>query len=189
MPVRSEPSMPRGLYPVGWPHACSGDCPRHHSRVARGNGTAPHSEYWAVRAGRYQAFTTVDAQASIAAGREVTRSFAGTWLNIPRHSLGAAATYAARMAGFDWRTQLSYSLRDRQEASRVIFSPEYDVAPYTLVNASVLVQRAGSPWSVQLFGRNITDERYELTRNFFINAQVTALGQPATMGLRVRYER
>ncbi|MBL0939160.1 MAG: TonB-dependent receptor [Gemmatimonadaceae bacterium] len=146
-------------------------------------------QYWAVRAGRYQEFTTVDAQASIAAGREVTRDFAGTWLNIPRHSLGGAATYAFNAARLSWRAQASYSYRDQQEASRLIFSPEYDVAPYALVNGSITAQRAGSPWSVQLFGRNLADRRYELTRNFFINARVTAIGQPATAGIRVRYER
>jgi hypothetical protein len=42
---------------------------------------------------------------------------------------------------------------------------------------------------MQLFGRNLTDRRYELTRNFFINAKVAAVGQPATVGMRVRYER
>jgi outer membrane receptor protein involved in Fe transport len=146
-------------------------------------------QFWAVRAGRYREFSAVDAQASITAGREVSRNFAGTWLNIPRHSLGGAATYAAQAMGFDWRAQASYSYRDRQEASRVIFSPAYDVAPYALVNATFTVQRTGSPWSAQLFARNLTDRRYELTRNFFINAQVAAQGQPATVGLRLRYER
>lgn len=146
-------------------------------------------QFWAVRAGRYREFNTVDAQASIAAGREVTRSFAGTWLNIPRYSAGGAATYAFDAGGVQWRTQASYSYRDRQEASRVIFSPEYDVAPYALINATITAQRAGSPWSLQLFGRNLADRRYELTRNFFINARVTAIGQPATAGLRIRYER
>ena len=88
----------------------------------------------------------VDAQASIAAEREVTRSFAGTWLNIPRYSAGGAATYAFDAAGVQWRTQASYSYRDRQEASRVIFSPEYDVAPYALVNATITaLVKAGEP--------------------------------------------
>jgi outer membrane receptor protein involved in Fe transport len=58
-----------------------------------------------------------------------------------------------------------------------------------LLNGALTVQRRGSPWSVQLFGRNLTDRRYELTRNFFINAKVAAVGQPATVGMRVRYER
>lgn len=146
-------------------------------------------QFWAVRAGQYQEFTTADAQASITAGREVRRSFAGTWLNIPRYSLGGAATYGFRAANAAWSAQLGYSYRDRQEASRVIFSSDYDVAPYTLLNASVSAQRSGSPWSIQLFGRNIGDRRYELTRNFFINARVAAMGQPATVGVRVRYER
>jgi hypothetical protein len=119
----------------------------------------------------------------------VTRSFAGTWLNIPRYSAGGAATYAFDAGGVQWRAQASYSYRDRQEASRVIFSPEYDVAPYALINATITAQRAGSPWSLQLFGRNLADRRYELTRNFFINARVAAVGQPATAGVRVRYER
>jgi hypothetical protein len=146
-------------------------------------------QFLAIRAGQYRDFTTVDAQASITAGREITRSFAGTWLNIPRYSLGGAVNYQFDAAGMQWGAQGSYSYRDRQEASRVIFSPEYDVAPYALLNGALTVQRRGSPWSMQLFGRNLTDRRYELTRNFFINAKVAAVGQPATVGMRVRYER
>lgn len=146
-------------------------------------------QFLAVRAGQFREFNTVDAQASITAGREVTRSFAGTWLNIPRYSAGGSISYAITTRGYRWQPLLGYSYRDRQEASRVIFSPVYDVAPYALVNGSLEVTRAGSPWSLQLFGRNLLDRRYELTRNFFINAQVAALGQPITYGARVRYTR
>ncbi len=147
------------------------------------------SQFAGIVAGQYTDFVTVDAQASITAGREVSRDFTGTALNIPRVSLGGAATYTVNAGAFVARANVNYSVRDRQSASRIIFTPEYDVAGYTLVNGALTVSRQGSRWSAQLFGRNLTDRRYDLTRNFFINAKVAAAGAPATVGVKLSYQR
>lgn len=146
-------------------------------------------QFVSVRAGEYTEFVTVDAQASIAAGAQINRDFSGTALNIPRTSLGGAATYRWRLGRLLWEGTASYSRRDVQEASRLIFTPEYDVPAYTLVNAQLTVRHLASRWSVQLWGRNLTDTRYDLTRNFFINARVAAAGAPATAGVRIMWER
>lgn len=136
--------------------------------------------------GRYREFVTVDAQASIAQQREVTRDFSHTGLPIPRWSLGGSATVTKLVQQHLVQARVSASYRDRQVASRLIFSPTYDVAPYALVNGTVSWTRAGAPWTLELWGRNLLDRRYELTRNFFINAQVSAPGAPAMAGVRVR---
>lgn len=149
----------------------------------RGVELAPFA---AITQGEYREFFTVDAQQSVAAGREVRRDFAGEAMPIPRLSLGGAATVTRVVRSQLWRAQVSASYRDRQQASRVIFSPEYDVPPYALVNASLVWQRAALPFSVELWARNLLDRRYDLTRNFFLNAKVSAPGAPATVGLRVR---
>lgn len=152
----------------------------------------PHltlSQFAGVVAGQYQDFITVDAQASITAGREVSRDFSGTALNIPRVSAGGAATYAFLLGQFGVRANVNYSVRDKQQASRLIFTPEYDVPGYTLLNASATLSRTNSHWSAQVWSRNIADREYDLTRNFFINAKVAAAGAPATVGVRVSYAR
>jgi len=129
---------------------------------------------------------TVDAQASVTQGREVSRDFSRTGMPIPRWSLGGSAT-ATRVVGAHLvQAHLSSSYRDRQVASRLIFSPAYDVSPYALFNATLSWTRLGAPWTVELWGRNLLDREYDLTRNFFINAQVAARGAPAMGGLRVR---
>jgi outer membrane receptor protein involved in Fe transport len=139
--------------------------------------------------GHFQDFVTVDAQASITQQREVSRDFSGTALPIPRWSFGGAAT-GTWLRGAHWlQAELSSSYRDTQTASRLIFSPRYDVAPYALVNGTLAWARAGSRWRVELWGRNLLDRRYELTRNFFINAQVAARGAPRMAGIRLRVER
>lgn len=146
-------------------------------------------QFAAWRAGRYDRFTTIDAQASLATGAPVARDFSGTWLNIPRWSLGGSAISRVQTGRIAWEGTLSWSRRDVQEASRLIFTPEYDVPAYTLLNATIEARPVGSAWSIALWGRNITDTRYELTRNFFINARVSSPGAPAMGGVRVRWER
>jgi iron complex outermembrane recepter protein len=40
-----------------------------------------------------------------------------------------------------------------------------------------------------LWGRNIFDKSYDLTRNFFLQtSEVAAAGEPATIGIRVTYK-
>ena len=149
----------------------------------RGLSLAPHVGF---TEGRYLNFTTVDAQASIAQQREVTRDFSDRAMPIPRWSLGGNATYARVVGSHFVQAQLSTSYRDRQTASRLIFSQAYDVAPYALVNGTLTYARAGAPWQLELWGRNLLDRRYDLTRNFFINAQVAAPGAPRMVGVRLR---
>ncbi len=150
---------------------------------ARGLTIAPYVGY---TEGRYLDFTTVDAQASIQQQKEVSRDFSGKAMPIPRWSLGGNASYA-RIVGHNFlQAQINTSYRDRQTASRLIFTPVYDVAPYALVNGSLTYARAGAPWSLELWGRNLLDRRYELTRNFFINAQVAAPGAPRMIGVRLK---
>ncbi|WP_439642439.1 TonB-dependent receptor [Gemmatimonas sp.] len=150
---------------------------------ARGVEIAPFA---AVTGGTFREFFTTDAQASVAAGREVQRDFSGKRLPIPRVSLGGAATITRVLRSQLWRAQLSASYRDTQQASRVIFSPQYDLPSYTLVNATLTWQRASSPFTVELWARNLTGRQYDITRNFFLNAQVAAAGAPRTVGVRIR---
>ena len=147
------------------------------------------NQYMAIKDGAYNKFIAVDAQASIAEKREVSADFSNTSLGVPRTSLGGSATYTRVLGRNLLRGGVSYSYRDREIASRLIFTSEYDVPPYALLNANFTWARAGFSMVDRPVGRNIADRRYDVTRNFFINAKVAAAGQPATLGVRVSYTR
>ena len=46
-----------------------------------------------------------------------------------------------------------------------------------------------APWTVALWGRNIFDKSFDITRNFFLpSSEVAAAGEPTTVGIRVSYK-
>nr|WP_316641934.1 TonB-dependent receptor [uncultured Roseateles sp.] len=145
------------------------------------------AQYLGYKKGSYTQFSSVDAQASIAAGKEVSKDFAGTSLSFPKLSYGGAVAYQWLAGGYKLRAEGHYSYRDKLEATRLIFTPEYDVASYWLADASLSLTPASSPWTVTLWGRNLFNQKYDQTRNFFIDAKVAASGQPATFGVRLNY--
>jgi outer membrane receptor protein involved in Fe transport len=62
------------------------------------------------------------------------------------------------------------------------------VASYWLANANLTIQPKDGPWSLGLWGRNIFNEKYDVTRNYFLaSAKVGAAGRPATYGVRASY--
>jgi iron complex outermembrane receptor protein len=59
-----------------------------------------------------------------------------------------------------------------------------------LANANLSVSPAsGAPWTLTLWGRNIFDKAYDVTRNFFLpTAEIAQAGEPATFGIRASYK-
>jgi outer membrane receptor protein involved in Fe transport len=66
----------------------------------------------------------------------------------------------------------------------------YDVDSYGLLDARVTLQpEAGGPWSVTLFAQNLTDEEYDVTRNFFLpDNSIGIAGRPRFYGVRVGWK-
>jgi iron complex outermembrane recepter protein len=63
------------------------------------------------------------------------------------------------------------------------------VDAYWLANLTVAFYKEGRPWEIAAWGRNIFDEKYDETRNFFAgpdDTPVAAPGMPATYGLRLK---
>ena len=71
------------------------------------------------------------------------------------------------------------------------FSPlkldRYDIPAYVLVNADLTVTPANGTWSLSIWGRNIFDKHYDLTRNFFTTSNIAQPGRPATYGIRAGF--
>ena len=64
----------------------------------------------------------------------------------------------------------------------------FRVSGYWLVNATLTVGPRRGPWSVGVYARNLLNQRYDLTRNFFLGGiDIASPGRPRGIGARLRY--
>ncbi|MEA1672745.1 TonB-dependent receptor [Nitrospirillum sp. BR 11163] len=100
----------------------------------------------------------------------------------PKFTSNGSVSYLWNLGDYGLTTDMSYSSRSTYNS---IFGSLYNVAGYTLVDASVTLAPKDDRWSLKLFGKNIFDKRYDVTRNFFVAGNNIALaGKPATWGVR-----
>jgi outer membrane receptor protein involved in Fe transport len=110
---------------------------------------------------------------------------AGDPIKFPKWSYGGDISYDWLMGGMRVTAQTDYSWHDRYPSW---LGATYDVSSYWLVNASLSLAPAQASWGVTLFARNLFNENYDLTRNFFVNANIAQPGAPRTYGLRLNYD-
>lgn len=139
------------------------------------------------KTGEFVRFRDVDLGASLAVGPPFAPVFLsrdGQDLPFPRLSYSGSARYILPVGGFDLTALLDYSFRDDDDRSR-LGSAIYNVDSYWLVNARLsLAKSDDDAWQVYVFGRNIFDKGYDVTRNFFLpQAQLGYTGEPATYGV------
>jgi outer membrane receptor protein involved in Fe transport len=134
------------------------------------------------KTGKYKEFTALDVQASLAAWSSQYRNLEGSSLNFPKLSYGGSLSYSWETSGYHVRAETDYSYHDKYNSW---LGSAYDIDSYWLANARVIVSPVGSRWSVALWGKNIFNQKYDQTRNFFVNAQVASAGEPATVGLQL----
>jgi outer membrane receptor protein involved in Fe transport len=143
--------------------------------------------------GTYREFQDVDVAASSVGPpyRTVPLDRSGEDLDFPNLTFNGSIAYAIPLAGYTLEPELAYSYRD--ELTSVLVSPTrgriYDVGAYGLLDARLTLQPAsGGPWSVTLYGRNLADEEYDVTRNFFLpDNSIGIAGAPRTYGIRVSW--
>lgn len=146
-------------------------------------------QYLGYKQGKYtKDFVTYDAPASAVAGGNVFSNFKDADLSFPRLSYGGSIGYGWSGGGLDWRAEANYSYRDTYK-QLLLLGPDYTVDAYWLVNASLAFNRQGSPWTFSVWARNLLDEKYDLTRNYFLpGTKIAAAGEPRTVGIRVKYD-
>ena len=109
--------------------------------------------------------------------------------SFPKWSYGGDLSYTWNLGAYDLTAESNYSFHDTYSQFFLLGSNDFTVAKYWLANANLSVSPAsGSPWTVTLWGRNIFDKSYDITRNFFLpSSEVAAAGEPATLGIRLSY--
>jgi outer membrane receptor protein involved in Fe transport len=113
----------------------------------------------------------------------------GRPLSVPKWSYGGDLSYAWNIGNYKVTAESNYSLHDTYSQFYLLGSDDFTVPRYWLANANVSLSPAGgAPWTLTLWGRNIFNKAYDVTRNFFLpSAEVAQAGEPATFGVRVGY--
>ncbi len=139
--------------------------------------------------GEFDEFNEVDIAASVAAGAEVTVDRSGTDIGIPDLTYSGAFTYSRPLTGAVTGSA-SFDYQYRDSVIRPLLGPVYEVDSYWVANLRASVEDAEGMWRATAYVRNLFDEEYDETRNFFTpGADVAALKKPRIYGLQlsVRY--
>jgi len=110
--------------------------------------------------------------------------------SFPKWSYGGDAAYTWHLAHYQLTAESNYSFHDTYSQFYLLGSPDFTVPKYWLANANLTLAPAGDKsWAVGLWGRNIFNKYYDVTRNFFLpGTDIAQAGQPATFGIRVTYK-
>jgi iron complex outermembrane receptor protein len=110
--------------------------------------------------------------------------------SFPKWSYGGDISYSWGLGAFSVTAESNYSFHDTYSQFFLLGSNDFTIPKYWLANANLsLAPASGAPWTVTLWGRNIFDKSYDLTRNFFLpTSEVAAAGEPTTVGIRLTYK-
>ena len=110
--------------------------------------------------------------------------------SFPKWSYGGDLSYSWTVGHFTVTAESNYSFHDTYSQFFLLGSNDFTIPKYWLANTNLsLAPASGAPWTASLWGRNIFDRSYDLTRNFFLpSSEVAAAGEPTTVGIRLTYK-
>jgi iron complex outermembrane recepter protein len=110
--------------------------------------------------------------------------------SFPKWSYGGDLSYSRIIGAYQLTAESNYSFHDTYSQFFLLGSNDFTIPKYWLANANLSVAPAsGAPWTATLWGRNIFNRSYDITRNFFLpTSEVAAAGEPATIGIRLTYK-
>ena len=117
-------------------------------------------------------------------------NYDGRPLSVPKWTYGGDVSYGWDVANYKVTAESNYSFHDTYSQFYLLGSNDFTIPKYWLTNANLSLSPAGgAPWTVTLWGRNIFNKSYDVTRNFFLpGTEVAQAGEPATFGIRVNYK-
>lgn len=140
------------------------------------------SQNVSYKQGEYTDFIDLDIPACQQTRTTVLIDKSGDEIPFPALSYGGSISYDWTVSGFAVTAETNYAYRDEYPSW---LGARYDVEAYWLANASVTVGPEDANWSVTFWARNLFDQEYDLTRNFFTNASIAQPGRPRTIGARL----
>jgi len=141
------------------------------------------SQNLSYKKGDYTDFTDLDIGACQQTPRvTVYIDKSGQKIPFPAWSYGGSVSYDWTVGGFAVTAEANYSYRDEYPSW---LGQKYDVEAYWLANASITVGPEDADWSIAFWARNLFDQDYDLTRNFFTSADIAQPGRPRTIGARL----
>jgi outer membrane receptor protein involved in Fe transport len=135
--------------------------------------------------GKYVEFQEIDAGASRVAGMAIYVDRAGQRIPFPDLSYSGTASYVMDLGQYDLTPTLDYTYRDRVVN---FLGPRYAVAHAWIFNADLTLRPHEGGWAASVFARNLFNEKYDLTRNFFTSADIAQPGRPRELGVRLSYD-
>jgi outer membrane receptor protein involved in Fe transport len=109
--------------------------------------------------------------------------------SFPKWSYGGDASYGWSLGNYQLTAESNYSFHDTYSQFYLLGSSAFTIPKYWLANANLSLAPAAGRWTVSLWGRNIFNKEYDVTRNFFLpGTNVAQAGAPATFGLRFNYK-
>lgn len=113
------------------------------------------------------------------------RDFDGSpFPNVPKWQVSANAEYRfAVSAGLEAYIGGRYSYRSAAYGD-FLKDSRFKIKSYGLLDAQVGVAGEEGKWSVEIYGRNLTDKYYWTAQNAYLEAIVRYAGMPATYGVR-----
>jgi outer membrane receptor protein involved in Fe transport len=110
--------------------------------------------------------------------------------SFPKNSYGGDVSYGWSVGNYQLTAESNYSFHDTYSQFFLLGSNDFTIPRYWLANANLSLSPApGGPWTLTLWGRNIFNKAYDITRNFFLpSAEVAQAGEPATFGIRFAYK-
>jgi iron complex outermembrane recepter protein len=114
----------------------------------------------------------------------------GRPLSVPKWTYGGDVSYGFNVGDFKITAESNYSFHDTYSQFYLLGSDDFTIPKYWLANANVSLSPAsGAPWTFTVWGRNLFDKSYDVTRNFFLPAaELAQAGKPATFGIRASYK-
>ena len=144
----------------------------------------------AYKKGEYVKFLDVDATTAVR--DPVTHLWSASFidrhgqdLGFPKLSYNGAISYNWHTAGSEWRVGTDYSYRDKLTSW---LGSDFNVKAYWLANADISIHPDNSHFAFSVYGHNVFDTKYDVTRNYFLpSSRVGWAGRPATWGVRLQY--
>jgi iron complex outermembrane recepter protein len=109
--------------------------------------------------------------------------------SFPKNTYGGDASYEWALGAYTLTAETNYSYHDRYSQFFLLGSNDFTIPSYVLANANLSIAPSGGPWTFTVWGRNIFNKEYDVTRNFFLpGTEIAQAGEPATFGIRFNYK-